>query len=669
MANDKELQIKISLKDKIKKPLKKVTGGLKNLAKTALKSVNPLIAVSAAVAGIGAALIKTVAAMADLETKMVNVGNLTGASREEVNAMTDDLVELSREVPQSVGNLAESLFDVVSAGVPAGESIEFLNTASRLATAGVTDTKTAVDGLTSVMNAFSMEASEASDISDKFFAAQQKGKTTIAELSSSIGQVAPIAAGMGVSFDELIASMSTLTLNGIKTAEATTGLKATLSNLLKPTEQAKDVASALGIEFDANAVQSKGLTNVLKDVIDKTGGSKTAMGQLFGSMEAVNAVLALSNENFAALDEVQQAVEESTGATNKAFEENINTLSAQWKIIKNNTFSLGKTLLGWLIPALTTTLKAFNKLYDGINKGFRVVSRATRKFTNLFRKESEKVTQTEKEEQQERTTFNEEEEAKRFEALANAKAAEVDLIVKNIKKVKEEEKKAREEKAKAEEKARKAKEKADKKQFENEEKARKEAHKKEQDLLKEKAQGFQDISNQIMENEGDFVKVMGNFIKKYLKDELNAFISMEQAKLGVIAAVNWWNPLGWEAGAKVAVLEGLKQAGFAAIDSVKFNQGGVIPSDRGTIGDRTQMQGMRFNGGELVSNREQQANILHHMAKNRGATLPPTAGGGSNSSMNGARVILNVDGKKMAEAFVTSYNKSTQLQLIPKLRV
>lgn len=100
----------------------------------------------------------------------------------------------------------------------------------------------------------------------------------------------------------------------------------------------------------------------------------------------------------------------------------------------------------------------------------------------------------------------------------------------------------------------------------------------------------------------------------------------------------------------------------------RFNNGGVIPKNNGTIGDKTAVPMARFNGGELVSNQMEQANILHHMSKNRGATLPPNLGNGSNGNAS-QRIELHVDGKKLAETVVNNYNRASNLKLISRLRV
>lgn len=543
-----KVSIIVQLKDLASKASKDIDNGFKKLKKTVKDLLSPWNILLGATGLFAAATVKTVRALAKLQTKMVNVGNLTGASRKEVNKMTDELIKLSGTIPQSVDNLAESLFDVVSAGVPAGESIAFLETAGKLATAGVTDTKTAVDGLTSVMNAFGMEASDATKIADQFFAAQQKGKTTIAELSNSIGQVAPIAAGLGVSFEELVSQMSTVTLSGIKTSEAATGLKATLSNLLKPSEQAADAAALLGIEFDANAVQSKGLTNVLKDVIDKTGGSKVAMGQLFGSMEAVNTVLALSQNNFETLNEVQESVANSAGSMDKAFDETMNTFNAQLDVATNKLFHFGATFLKYVIPIVTKALKLFNKVSEEIEY--------------LFGEQKEKTVQELKDANAQITKDIEKAENSRVKIFKKSKIKTLRIQLEHNKKLiaeiesrKKKNKKIVTEEEEDYKEAKKAEVEALISSLEEREAARKDASKKEKQLRKEENDEFKkmmDLRDQYIQEQtrnaekeakkikdiyGNTLKDVTDKVKAFFADPVTAMISIiiEKAEVALNA--------------------------------------------------------------------------------------------------------------------------------------
>lgn len=439
-----KVTILFTLKDQASKGIGGLKQGFTGL-KTSLKAlINPTTLVTAGIAALGATAIAQFNKFAGLETAMVNVGNLFGATRTEVNNLTDELIDLSRVTPQNLNDLSSSLFDVVSAGVPATESVKFLGDAAKLATAGVTDTKIAVDGLTSVMNAYSVEFTKADEISDKFFAAQQKGKTTIAELSSSIGNVAPIAATAGIEIDSLLSSIAAMTLQGIKTSESTTQLKAAISNVIKPSEQAKKVSQALGLEFNSQALEAKGLQGFLESVQDATGGNIDAMSMLFGSTEALNAVLALSKDEFKALKETQNAVTDSIGATDQAYKANQHTLNFQWTLIKNNANALWSIFMNVLIPTTTIVLKAFNTMFNGINVGLDFLHEKWNVFSDffseMFNRNTEKAIESNekiKKSDDELLKNKEKAEKKRLQVVKNERSNEVASILQKLTEQKE----------------------------------------------------------------------------------------------------------------------------------------------------------------------------------------------------------------------------------------
>jgi len=354
---DQKSTITVTLKDKVTPKAKSIGSQLGGMVKKIVKSK---LAFAAVAATVGIAL----TSFAQFETKVVNVTNLLGGTAETTKKFTGELLALSQRVPQSVDNLADSLFDVVSAGVSAGDSIAFLETASKLAVAGVTDTKTAVDGLTSAINAYGMDSGDAMAVADMFFAAQVEGKTTIAELGNTIGSVAPIANAAGEAFGDLLGDVTALTKQGIKTDEAVTGVRAAFSSIIKPAKESADMAAKLGIDFSTTAIKSGGLVGVLKEVQRATGGNVEEIAKLFPNIRALNAVIALSKNDFKDLEKAQLAVKDSTEVVDAAVKNQMDTMAAQFTLFKNQVTVLSHEMIGVLAPAITGTMNVVSEFLD-----------------------------------------------------------------------------------------------------------------------------------------------------------------------------------------------------------------------------------------------------------------------------------------------------------------
>lgn len=256
-------------------------------------------------------------------------------------------LDVIAQIPVESDAATKALFDLVSAGVSASKATEALGTAARLAVAGQTSVAVATDGITSALNAYGLEADQAELISAKFFTAQKKGKTTIEELASGFGKVGATANALGVSFDEVLASVSTLTLGGVKTAEAYTSLNAVLAGIAKPTSEAAEEAARLGIDFSAAGLEAKGLTGFLESLTSNQNFNKESAIKLFGSIEALKAIFALTGQGAEQYDKILKDISDDTQAVitlTNAYEEQSGSLENRVKSLQNKMFKLAVTI-------------------------------------------------------------------------------------------------------------------------------------------------------------------------------------------------------------------------------------------------------------------------------------------------------------------------------------
>jgi len=280
---------------------------------------------------------------------------------DEATFSTEQLRGVSLEMSKAYGvkafDEAKGLYQVISAGITdAAEATKMLDVANKLAVGGVTDITTAVDGLTTTVNAYSAAGLDSLDVSDAFFTAIRMGKTTAEELSLSIGRVAPAAASLGISFDEMLGSVAAMTTQGLQTRRAVTGMNAALANILRPTRAASDEAKRLGIEFNAGALRSQGFAKFIQSVTKSANYNKDSLIALFGSIEGYNAMTALAANNAAKFNEIMVEMGKRTGATDEALRKMQDTFGFQEKrlIALGDAFkiSIGESMERILAPAL-----------------------------------------------------------------------------------------------------------------------------------------------------------------------------------------------------------------------------------------------------------------------------------------------------------------------------
>ena len=178
-----------------------------------------------------AAYMEASEAAAEFEVATMKISTIADTTQVPLSQMSADLINLSRETGISVAGLSEATYSALSASVNTADAIGFTATASKLAAGGFTSSATAVDVLTTALNAYGLEAGQAESISDMLITTQNLGKTTVDELAASVGKVIPLASAYGVEMDNLSAAYAELTKGGIATAEAGTYLKSMLNEL------------------------------------------------------------------------------------------------------------------------------------------------------------------------------------------------------------------------------------------------------------------------------------------------------------------------------------------------------------------------------------------------------------------------------------------------------
>ena len=292
-----------------------------------------------------------------LDSALREVSTLIEGTAGQMGYLESKSRELSRTFGGSATAQAQAFYQAISAGATSVEAAaETLEVANKLAIGGITDVTTGVDILTTAMNVYAAEGLKASDASDALFVAMRAGKTDIGQLASSLAAVLPLSETLGVSFDETAAATAALTKGGIATSEAVTGLRAALTSVLGPSAEAEKLADKLGINFSTAGIEAKGFAGFMEDVVEKTGGSATAIQTLFGSVEATTVALAFAGQSGEFLAEILGQMEEKAGATQSAFDKMSDSaeqrLSKAMARLMDIGTSFGSVLLTVAVPAL-----------------------------------------------------------------------------------------------------------------------------------------------------------------------------------------------------------------------------------------------------------------------------------------------------------------------------
>lgn len=323
--------------------------------------------VTAPIAAVGTA---SILAASNFEDAMAKVSTIADSTEVPLDELGQAITELSNETGISASEIADNVYNAISAGQKTGDAVEFVSNATKLAKAGFTDSASALDILTTTLNAYGMEASEVTKVSDVLINTQNLGKTTVGELAAAMGKVIPTAKSQGVELETLAGAYAVMTANGIKTAETTTYMNSMLNELGKQGTTAAE-AFAKGTEHIkkggltmAEAMEEGwSLTDVLSILSEQADESGTSIANMFGSAEAGKAANVLW-DNAEKLNDAIAQMETSAGATDEAFAK-LDTTSYEAQkslnLIKNTSIEFGTQMLEMLAPTL-------EKVSDGISK-------------------------------------------------------------------------------------------------------------------------------------------------------------------------------------------------------------------------------------------------------------------------------------------------------------
>lgn len=324
--------------------MNKLTGALKTGA----------LAGGVAVAGLGVASVKM--AM-DFEKSFAEVKTLLPTlSDEAFGELQADLLNFSKEMGIATSEAVPALYQAISAGVPPENVISFMETASKAAIGGVTNLETAVDGITSVVNTYGADMIDAAKASDIMFTAVKLGKTDFEQLSSALFNVAPTAASLGISFEEVAASLAVMTAQGVPTKIATTQLRAAFVEASKGGTELDKAIKELSGGKGLGALVKEGKTgqSVLDDL--RRSMPEQEFKDLFGSVEAMNAALALTGPNADKVDAAMAEMAASAGATDAAFGTIADTasfkLNKAMNMLKVSLMEIGLKVLPYITDAL-----------------------------------------------------------------------------------------------------------------------------------------------------------------------------------------------------------------------------------------------------------------------------------------------------------------------------
>jgi len=300
----------------------------------------------------------------DFDNNMAKARTILDETQVSFSDLNKKVLETSNKFNKASADVADGLYQTLSSGIESSEAMYLLNDATLLAKTGFTDTSTAIDILTTMINSYGLSTKESTKLTDQLIMTQKLGKLTIDELGSSFGAIAGLAATAQLPLEQVQAAIATLTQAGVGASEAITGVRGVLAAVIKPTSQAQEEAKRLGLQFNLTALQSKGLSGFLEDVQKKTRGNSDSMAKLFGRVEGLNSMFILTGKGAENYAKNVQEITNANGTAKEAFDKlqvPSEKFSASINAMKNTLIEVGGAFAP-VIDAISLLLKGISKI-------------------------------------------------------------------------------------------------------------------------------------------------------------------------------------------------------------------------------------------------------------------------------------------------------------------
>lgn len=314
--------------------------------------------------GIAAAAVKM---SSDLNASMANIGSL-GIGTDRLVEMKSAIQDLSIETGQSTADIADGMYQVVSAFGDSADALKILRTNAKAAKAGLATLPETIGMTAAVTKAWNDTSAEAVlHVADMGLKTVELGQTTLPELATSLQGVTLMSKSLGISQEEMFTVFAAATGVMGSAADVATKFRGAEQALMQPNANMIKAFKAMGVESGAALIKARGLGGAfvsLQKYADATGQDFT---DLIGSVEGMQFAMFMGKDGVDVYAEKLAAMQNVVGKTDEAFlaqTAGINKVGFTMEKLQNYAVVLGQKLGDALAPVLATLLDRVVPLAD-----------------------------------------------------------------------------------------------------------------------------------------------------------------------------------------------------------------------------------------------------------------------------------------------------------------
>lgn len=349
--------------------------GIGSIAEKGLKATGAILAGTAtAIGAIGAASVKV---GSDFEASMSKVAAISGATGDDLKALTDKAKEMGATTKFSASESADALQYMAMAGWKTEDMLNGLEGIMNLAAASGEDLATTSDIVTDALTAFGLSAEDSTHFADVLAQASSNANTNVGMMGETFKYVAPVAGALGYTAEDTALAIGLMANSGIKASQAGTSLRSIMSRMAKPTKEVQGAMDKLRVSLTDSNGNMKSLNEVMGDLRKGFAGLSEAeaaeMAAALGGQEAMSGLLAIVNASDDDFDKLSDAIYSCDGAAKRMADTMNDNMQGQITILKSGLEGLSISLYENMEAPLKEVVKEaqnmVQQLQDAFNNG------------------------------------------------------------------------------------------------------------------------------------------------------------------------------------------------------------------------------------------------------------------------------------------------------------
>lgn len=281
--------------------------------KSILSTITAATATGAVAAGTAA-----INAGRSFEAGMSEVKAISGASRKDLEALTNKAKEMGATTKFSATQASEGLKYMAMAGWNSQQMIAGLPGVMNLAAASGENLGTVSDIVTDALTAMGLKASDSAHFADVLATAASSSNTNVAMMGETFKYAAPVAGSLGYNIEDLAQAIGLMGNAGIKSSQAGTALRSILTRLASPPKDCAEAMEKYGISIKNSDGKMKSLMEVMENMRDSLQGlpedEQAAAASALGGQEAMSGLLAIVNASESDFNKLSKAIDNASGA-------------------------------------------------------------------------------------------------------------------------------------------------------------------------------------------------------------------------------------------------------------------------------------------------------------------------------------------------------------------